>query len=146
MFGVLAFLGIAIAAGRIAAPQVNVLMFVVSMTIATVAMWLMGMSLLVAVMSSKRSFVRIAAVAGICELFALVTSAIYIQFEKRIVWSIVLCIFHAAALAIALTALANGAAGRAYGYRLIWAWPRRKTAAPAELTATSSPAAASPRL
>ncbi len=145
MFGILAFVGIAIAAGRIAAPEVNVLVFVLSMTIVTGAMWLMGISLLVVVMSRRRRLVRFVFVAGICELFALGTSTIYFQFENRIPWAIVLCIFHAAALAIAFAALANGAAGRAYGYRLIWAWPRRKTVALAELAATSSPAAASPR-
>lgn len=145
MFGVLSFLGIAIAAARIAAPELNVMFFVFWTTIAIGVMWLMGISLLVATMSSKRSLIRVALVAGICELFALGTSAIYFQFERRMPWSIILCVFHAAALAIAVIALANGRAARAYGYRLIWAWPRRKSVAPAELAATSSPAAASPR-
>jgi hypothetical protein len=105
--------------------------------------WLMGISLLVAVLGSKRLLVRVAVVAGICELFAFGTSAIYFQFERRISWSIILCIFHSAAMAIAIVALANGAAARTYGYRLIWAGPRRKSAAPAQLAAISSPAAAS---
>ncbi len=144
LFGILSYLGIAIAVARIAAPEVNVLAFVATMTMVIGVMWLMGISLLVTVFGSNHLLVRVLVVAGICELFALSASAVYFQFDKRIAWSIILCVFHSVAMAIAVAALVNGAAARAFGYRLIWAWPRSKVTAPAELATTTSPAT-SPR-
>ena len=139
LFAVLSFLGIAMAVARIAAPEGDVWLFVGRMGTVTGQMWILGFLLLLAMLATRRLSVGVIIVVGICELFAWSASEAYSYYDSRLPWTVVLCTFHGVALGIAFATLANGAAARAYGYRLIWTPARSKSSVTARQSAISTP-------
>jgi hypothetical protein len=125
LFGVLAFVGIVMAIGRVAAPESDAWIFVGIIAMVIGGMWVIGVLLLLAALGTRRPLKGAAIVVGLCELCAISAVLVNRYVDQQLSPEIIVAAFHGMALSIVMLTLGNSAAARACGYRLIWTrlWP-----------------------